>query len=118
MRTPTGFNLKQILYILCINGEKQFQHDCKCKSGGTQSYEDDLYGEQSFIYEFSNEKLILFLCTAEIFCQCIDINDCNCEDDAENEFTDWSHYWQSIHETIELSYKQIQQIQQPNLFEK
>lgn len=109
-----GFSISVVLNIIC--DPERWESAQKGRSGGARWYIDPVFGEQSFLYQYQDNKLHIDFCIAETFCKCVDIVTCSCDDEAQDLFSSWEEYWSTMHEHIELTKKQAIETMRPNLF--
>lgn len=117
MKSELGFDVATALMSIGVDIDN-WDSLQKSKSGGATWYQDSLFGEQSFNYNFLGGKLLIEFDTSYLLCVCEDLVSCNCEELLENEFNGWSDYWDATHETVVLTKKQVVTLFTPNLFSK
>ena len=116
VKTKLGFDLTAILKSIDVS---DWNEKCRTKSGGCTDYEDPIWGTQSFMYSFSNNKLLIEIFTAEVCCTCKHKEgiECECIDEPDEFYEFWKDYWNDVTESIELTHKQFDSYLSFNLFD-
>lgn len=83
MRTKHGFNIDAAIQEF---SSLNFSEACKSCGSGVTSYNDELYGELTFMYTFSRNKLTILFYLVSLECLCVENDwECGCLDNTPAE---------------------------------
>ena len=104
LKTQVGFDIKAALEVIFKKpSDFDFHKAWIERWSGATFFNDPVFGEQSFLFMFCEKKLLIEFCTADLYCNCDGIEDCDCHDNPDDGFPSWDEYIKATSETITLT---------------